>query len=184
MLRFSEKRSFEMCSSSQTTHSSVLQEHLLEGNEVNECQQQVKDVTWHLLFGFPADGRDTYCPVNLITFQCTSVPPSGLWQNNICYTHQVYRTNNCMSWWVALKTARIKWPSSCDVTSHVSRSMKVFMLKPGILSISCCSRCFSSRSTYTTAMSIIINLTIISLPDYYRQRVENLNLRQSCRLKW
>lgn len=36
---------------------------------------------------------------------------------------------------------------SRDVTSYMSSSMKVFMLKPGILSISCCSRCFSSRST-------------------------------------
>lgn len=42
-----------------TTHSSVLQKHLLEGYEVSERQQHIKDVTWHLLFVLPADRRKT-----------------------------------------------------------------------------------------------------------------------------
>lgn len=42
----------------QTTHSSVFQKHLLKSHEVSECEQHVKDVTWHLLFVLPAGGRE------------------------------------------------------------------------------------------------------------------------------
>lgn len=59
LLIFSVKLSFMMCSSVQTTHSSVFQEHLFEGNEVGKCQQHVEDVPRNLLFVLSADGGET-----------------------------------------------------------------------------------------------------------------------------
>lgn len=91
-------------------------------------------------------------------FQYTFVPPSGLMWNftsNRCteqtsvwadwffqWHHLHHQLNFCG--WVNVWG---KYSESCNVTSYMSWSMKLFMLKPGILSISCCSRCFSSRST-------------------------------------
>lgn len=57
-----------MFPSSQSTHISVIQKHLLEGHEISECKQHVKDVTRHLLFVLPGDGRQTHCMMSLITF--------------------------------------------------------------------------------------------------------------------
>lgn len=54
-------------SGSKTTHSFVFQKHLLEGHEVSERQQHVKDVIWHLLFVLPADQPETKTE-NLLQF--------------------------------------------------------------------------------------------------------------------
>lgn len=74
--------------------------------------------------------------INSSLFQCTCVPPCGLLQNNISYEQ-----HNITDTWAAFSSG------STSVTSYMSNSLKVSMLKPGILSISCCSRYFSSRST-------------------------------------
>lgn len=119
------KRGFNM-----TTHSSVLQKHLLEGYEVSERQQHIKDVTWHLLFVLPADRRKTLWIST--HFQCTAMPPSGPLQNNISEAQQVHQTNYCVSWlvafsdtiyvtyWIQSGWVVLKWPQGSVVTSHLT----------------------------------------------------------------
>lgn len=167
------KRDLKMFLSSQSTHISVIQKHLLEGHEISECKQHVKDVTRHLLFVLPGNGRQTQCMMSLIPFfyvlLCHLVAHSKNNMSNRCS----YRITVWVDWLLSktiipvtswIKAAELmreaNWKKKmasgeiCDVTSYMRSSVKVFMLKPGILSVSCCSRCFSSRSTYTTATTV------------------------------
>lgn len=73
--------------------------------------------------------------------------------------------------------SRTKWLHGRIVT-YSSSFVKVSMLKPGILSISCHSRCFSNTSIYKRNMRVNIHLLVYPLLITVKR-----HLFQACRLQ-
>lgn len=151
---------FKHCLNLYTTHSSVFLKHLFKGHEVSERQQHVEDVTWDFLFMLPV--VETKNTENHILFLMVPLHHLVAWNISHC---RATGASNTQVW--AYCCCECKWTSwHHDDISYISSSMKAFMLKSGILSISCCSRCFSRRSTYTTfTVQVTLDATITEFQE-------------------